>query len=364
MTIPLPVLIDGRIFSLQSKGGISQLWASVLSSPSWRREIQTVLFLYPGYEKNIHLAESRLILGGADRVRVIHSPIPPSDNKKWCGAAHDTIRHEQLARTRVVPKIVFNTYYGENVFPSCSRYVVVAHDFAHEELNELSAKPSTLGVLQQKDRAFQQASDVICISSESRQRFFAHYGWYNRQHVTVIYHGHDQFQPTMGRVRNLILHVGTRGGYKNFDTVRRGVGQLMTTRSAVRFFILGGEPPDDKIRAFQENFPGRVRVDTGVTDQDMDCAMAIAGIYVSASRYEGFGIPLLNALHMGVTPVVSDIPVYREIAGRHAYFFRPESAESLTATLDHAIQSRSPRPQFLRTWDDVACDYIKLAVNL
>jgi glycosyltransferase involved in cell wall biosynthesis len=362
MTIRLPVLVDGRIFTLQTKGGISQLWAYIIASPSWQRQIRTSLLVYPGHEQNVHLAESGL-LARPDAVQIITSHIAPSDNSKWSGPEHDAARLDIIAAAHVAPKAVLNTYYGENIFPPCSRYIVTALDFAHEELPGLRDKPSTSGVLRQKERAFRQASHVSFISNASRQRFFVHYGWYPRQNTGVIYLGHDPFRPELDKARNLIIHVGTRGGYKNFSTVAAGLTKLMSQRSAVRILALGGEPADAAIGELMTRFPGRVRFDPAPSDREIDRAMATATVYVSASQYEGFGIPLLNAMRMGTVPVVSDIPVYREIAGRRGIFFAPTSAGSLASALDVALATTPGPCTVWRSWDDVARDYVKLMLQ-
>ena len=50
---------------------------------------------------------------------------------------------------------------------------------------------------------------------------------------------------------------------------------------------------------------------------------------IAASRAEGFGLPLIEAAAYRVPLIVRDIPVFREIAGEHAYYFVGCTAESL-----------------------------------
>jgi glycosyltransferase involved in cell wall biosynthesis len=60
---------------------------------------------------------------------------------------------------------------------------------------------------------------------------------------------------------------------------------------------------------------------------------------VYPSRYEGFGLPVIEALSIGIPVVASDIPVFREVGGEEVEFFDPESATALAEAIDRAISS-------------------------
>jgi glycosyltransferase involved in cell wall biosynthesis len=64
-------------------------------------------------------------------------------------------------------------------------------------------------------------------------------------------------------------------------------------------------------------------------------------VLVAASRDEGFGIPLVEAMALGVPVVASDIPVFREVAGSHARTFAlAGGADSLA----HALSEHRAHP--------------------
>jgi glycosyltransferase involved in cell wall biosynthesis len=363
MSYRLPVLVDGRIFSLQTKGGISQMWAYILNSPNWTRQIDMWLVLYPGHERNVHLGESELTASlGIERV--LRCPIPPSDNENWNLPEHAAHRSTFVRAAGAPFRAVVNTYYGENLFADCSKYIVTALDFAHEELPDLAEKPSTPAVLRQKRRAFEQAHWVTFISNASRQRFFGHYPQFDRRRTGVIYLGHNEDYPNPPKARDMVVHVGARGGYKDFGVVADGVETVLARNANARFLIMGGESEDLLIRRMKGRFPARTHFDQVPSDKVMDFAMATAFAYVSASRYEGFGIPLLNALRLATHPVVSDIPVYREIGGTRARYFPPGSPDMLAVALEQALSSQPVSTAVRRTWNDVASEYARLVLNV
>lgn len=65
----------------------------------------------------------------------------------------------------------------------------------------------------------------------------------------------------------------------------------------------------------------------GVSDEEYAAVLADDAIMVSASKSEGFGLPLAEALKLNVPCVVSDIPPFHEVAGKGALFANPTDPE-------------------------------------
>ena len=107
---------------------------------------------------------------------------------------------------------------------------------------------------------------------------------------------------------------------------------------------------------------GRVRFVNGVSDQEYLNALDGAFALVSASKDEGFGIPLVEAMSRGIPVVVSDIPIFREVGAEAGRYFDPESSSQLaSAILDlqdasawtMASEQSLERSAFFN-WDDSA----------
>ena len=86
-----------------------------------------------------------------------------------------------------------------------------------------------------------------------------------------------------------------------------------------------------------------------VSDDDLVPLVAGATALVFPSRYEGFGLPVLEALACGVPAVVSDLPVLREVAGHHAAYVPVGDVDALASAMaavvsdDSGIQGRAAR---------------------
>ena len=111
----------------------------------------------------------------------------------------------------------------------------------------------------------------------------------------------------------------------------------------------------------------------GVSDEVYAALLADDAIMVSASRAEGFGLPLAEALKLGVPAVVSDRPFFREIAGdESAVFADPNDAENFARGVQ-SLNDLSERKRRIKagveavdrfSWDQSAKILIKACKNL
>jgi glycosyltransferase involved in cell wall biosynthesis len=71
----------------------------------------------------------------------------------------------------------------------------------------------------------------------------------------------------------------------------------------------------------------------GVSDEMLDHVYRSARVLLAASQGEGFGLPLIEAAQYGLPIIARDIPVFREVAGEHAFYFNGEDAQTLADAL-------------------------------
>jgi glycosyltransferase involved in cell wall biosynthesis len=76
-----------------------------------------------------------------------------------------------------------------------------------------------------------------------------------------------------------------------------------------------------------------------VTDASLYKWIVEAKALINASFYEGFGLPALEAMSLYTPSILSDIPVYRELYGKNAFFFDTESANQLAQQVEAMEQS-------------------------
>lgn len=85
-------------------------------------------------------------------------------------------------------------------------------------------------------------------------------------------------------------------------------------------------------------------IETGWTEEsDVAALMKNAHVFVLPSLYEGFGIPVLEAMQVDVPVACSDIPALKEVAGNAALFFDPRSAQDMARIINQAATDNVER---------------------
>ncbi|RPF22632.1 glycosyltransferase family 4 protein [Myceligenerans xiligouense] len=124
-----------------------------------------------------------------------------------------------------------------------------------------------------------------------------------------------------------LVYMGSFMPYKNVETLARAVALL----PGHELHLLSRAPEAARERLTALAGAGRLVFHDGVSDEEYRRLLRGATALVSASRDEGFGIPLVEAMLLGTPVVVSDIPVFREVAGEAGAFVPPDDAEGFAA---------------------------------
>jgi glycosyltransferase involved in cell wall biosynthesis len=174
-------------------------------------------------------------------------------------------------------------------------------------------------------------SDAVVTVSETSKNLIQKNGLTTRP-VHVIYNATDSLPQTKGiaephfvGVRNKLVYMGSFMEYKNVEVLIQAMALLPEYELVLLSKI--SQKRESALRALAGKSESRVTFKNGVTDSEYATELAGAFALVSASKDEGFGIPLVEAMGHGVPLVLSDIPIFREIAQVAALYFEASSAE-------------------------------------
>ncbi|MFQ5672428.1 MAG: glycosyltransferase family 4 protein [Nitrospinales bacterium] len=162
---------------------------------------------------------------------------------------------------------------------------------------------------------------------------------------------------------DFLLGVGTLETRKNYPALLQAFRQVRAGHPSLTLVLAGGDGwGADEVRKIIRDLdldscvylPGYVEPD------DLACLYAGARAFVFPSRYEGFGLPLLEAFSAGVPAAVADCAALPEVAGDAALLFDPDRPEDIADKIRHALEDGGPLKekglarmrQF--TWDNTA----------
>lgn len=306
---------DGIIYSLQRHGGITVYFTELLQ---------------------------RMKGGAAGDCRVVVYE-GSAANTEFLPAGYETRPMRQAERYRRCPVPAQASLFHSSYYRLPDRrlpVVTTVHDFIYERF---ASGPRKWLHSWQKFAAIRASQAVICISESTRRDLLQFLPDIRPERLHVVHNGVSSiFHPlapdmiNTGAARPYVLFVGARSGYKNFLPLVQAMAGL---RDLDLVCIGGGALTPQESELVQRQLGGRFAHHMGVSDAQLNQFYNGAFCLAYPSAYEGFGIPVLEAMRAGC-PVVSvhssSIP---EVAGDAAQLLPEASPEALQAAISRLDQS-------------------------
>lgn len=183
--------------------------------------------------------------------------------------------------------------------------------------------------------------------------------------IMVIYHGYDKekFRPATEKEREMVLPRGIEPPYiffvgrielkKNVDGMIEAYRLLREEMTIRHKLVLAGKPGwgYDKIKEKINSLPEEIRKDVVelgyVSDREYPILLKRADILFFPSWFEGFGMPVIEAMAAGVPVVASSQTSLPEIAGTGALVVKPSKPLEMAAALSKLIHKQSFRKSMI-----------------
>jgi glycosyltransferase involved in cell wall biosynthesis len=196
--------------------------------------------------------------------------------------------------------------------------------------------PRTVRLHTAKYRHAARTCDLVFAISEFTGGEVAKLLGFPRERIRVAYPGLDpRFAPAGKRAElggPYVLAVATRERRKNLGTLLAAFQLLQRRHSELGLAIVGVDGPEaDSIRMLGY-----------VSDDELARLYRGASAFVYPSRFEGFGMPIVEAMASGTPVVASNHPSLDEASGGAALRASPEHPDSLADALEHALENPEP----------------------
>lgn len=318
------VLFDWKAFQRQEVGGVSRYFVELVRHLALIRDCQPAV-LAP-LHVNRHLLEADIAYTGWKAPRIGYStPLLGALNRLLAtGFAEPGV------------DLVHETYYSRLATPPRELpRVTTVHDMIHELYPQYFSRIDSTS--RRKRVTVERADAVICVSHATRRDLIDRFD-VDAAKVFVV-HLANSLVPAAGAAprpgRPYVLYVGHRAGYKNFRLLLDAFARDSRLRRDLGLVCFGGGSPTAGERAAiaAAGLAENVRFTDG-TDGALAICYAQALVHVCPSRYEGFGLTLLEAMANGCAIVAANAGSLPEVAGDAAAYFDPEDAGTLAAALN------------------------------
>lgn len=144
--------------------------------------------------------------------------------------------------------------------------------------------------------------------------------------------------------KNYVLFIGDRWHYKNFEGFAKAMKPLFKNDKDLFAICGGGRPFSKQEKKFLSDLGIEDKVlHKKVTDDIIVALYKNARAFVFPSKYEGFGIPVLEAYSCGCPLIVSDRGSLPEVAGKACVYFNPDNISSITKSIKKVIYDEKLR---------------------
>lgn len=200
-------------------------------------------------------------------------------------------------------------------------------------------------------RFFRRCRAIICVSEYTRNEFLNWSGMSPSQVFTVhngisreLFSAVDDF----GLPFPYVLYPGNRRRHKNLDRLLEAFALSSLSRDGVRLVLTGN--PEAKLRrkAARLGVERFLHFVGEVSDSDLARLYRGAKLLAFVSLYEGFGLPILEAMASGIPVLTSKVSAMPEVAGGAAVLVNPESTEEIAHALERLVSDEQLRERCVR----------------
>lgn len=200
-----------------------------------------------------------------------------------------------------------------------------------------------------------QLSDAVITVSQSTKDDIVNFFDIDPDNIHVTYLGTDLSPPSDSEVERIpmkydfpqsiftVLYVGNYDERKNVDQLVKACKTLDQEGTNLHLALAGSNPPEPQLSELAGDFRGDISFLGYVPDQDLEALYGAADLFVYPSAYEGFGLPVLEAMACGTPVITSDRSSLPEVVGDAGITVDPVDTTELAEAIARVISSEQLR---------------------
>jgi alpha-1,3-rhamnosyl/mannosyltransferase len=266
------------------------------------------------------------------------------------------------------------------------RAVVTIHDIIHVLYPQfLPNRAALLYARVMIRRALRRADRIVTVSHNSKRDLVDYFGIAPAR-IEVIYNGvAARFRPDLPRAerdrvaakyglpRPYLLFLGGEKPHKNVRNVLRAFSEARRERALPHTLVLAGLMPPNRSRVealiSALDLESRVLRTGVVPEEDLPGLFAGADAFLYPTLYEGFGLPVAEAMACGTPVLTSSTSALQEIAGGYAYLVDPMDVDAIARGIGDLATDPSRRAEFADlgkrraagfSWDRAAAETLRV----
>lgn len=328
----MKVLFDHQIFSSQRFGGVSKYFAEIINvMPKETRDISAWLSNNE-YVKHYSLFKA----------------IPFFPNVEFRGKGRIMSELGKIYSLYKIKQGQFDIFHQTNFDDYCipalgnKPMVTTYHD-----VNFLTESNYNERMMNLQKKSLNRADKVIAISQNTKNDLLKYID-IKPEKIEVIHHGVSKIplDPThKSRVVDFpyILYVGMRHAFKNFKMFVHAFGKIAHRYPEVNIICTRSQFSTEELKMLKQlKIENRLKV---ILADEITLARLYrdALFFVFPSTYEGFGMPILEAMIYGCPTALANASCFPEIAEDAALYFDPNDIESIASVLEQYLNSEEVR---------------------
>ncbi|MDO8669224.1 MAG: glycosyltransferase family 1 protein [Candidatus Buchananbacteria bacterium] len=199
-----------------------------------------------------------------------------------------------------------------------------------------------------------RADRIITISDFSKKEIMDLYQ-VNADKIIVIPLGYDENKYNTGVLENknvldkykisqpYILYVGRLEKKKNIGNIVKSFAYAKTSNPDLKLALAGQAGNEYEAIAkiiSSHKLENEILLPGYIDEDDLPAVMKMAEIFLFPTLYEGFGLPILQAMALGTPVVASDIEPHKSVAGQAAALADPKNPENIAQQINKIIKDR------------------------